>query len=84
VIVTTKANETIAPLHDRMPVMLEEPDWGRWLDRGVEDVDTLGRLLTPAANDLLVAYPVGTAVNSADNDGPELVERVELEATLGL
>jgi hypothetical protein len=33
---------------------------------------------------VLDAYPVGSAVNSADNDGPELVKRVELDATLGL
>jgi putative SOS response-associated peptidase YedK len=44
----------------------------------------LARLLQPASNDLLVAYPVSTAVNSADNDGPQLVERVELEPSLGL
>jgi len=84
VIVTTNANDTVAPLHDRMPVVLEERDWDRWLDPEAGDVDTLAQLLTPADDDLLVAYPVGTRVNSADNDGPELVERVELEPTLGL
>jgi putative SOS response-associated peptidase YedK len=84
VIVTTNANDTVAPLHDRMPVMLEERDWDRWLDPEAGSVDALGRLLTPAADDLLVAYPVGTRVNSADNDGPELVEHVELQPTLGL
>jgi putative SOS response-associated peptidase YedK len=83
-IVTTDANDTVAPLHDRMPVVLEERDWDRWLDPHAADVDRLARLLVPAANDLLVAYPVATAVNSADNDGPELVERVELEPSLGL
>jgi putative SOS response-associated peptidase YedK len=83
-IVTTNANGTLAPLHNRMPVVLEARDWQRWLDPAVEDDDALGSMLVPAADDLLVAYPVGTAVNSADNDGPELVERVELEATLGL
>jgi putative SOS response-associated peptidase YedK len=83
-IVTTNANDALAPLHDRMPVVLEEHDWDRWLDPTVDDVDALSRLLVPARNDVLDAYPVGTAVNSADNDGPELVERVELEATLGL
>ena len=83
-IVTTNANETVAPLHDRMPVVLEERDWDRWLDPDSGDVDALAHLLQPAADDLLVAYPVGTAVNSADNDGPELVERVELEPSLGL
>jgi putative SOS response-associated peptidase YedK len=83
-IVTTNANDTVAPLHDRMPVVLEERDWDRWLDPEAGDVDALVRLLTPAADDLLVAYPVGNRVNSADNDGPELVERVELQPTLGL
>jgi putative SOS response-associated peptidase YedK len=84
VIVTTNANDALAPLHDRMPVVLEERDWDRWLDPDSGDVDALTQLLRPASDDLLVAYPVGTAVNSADNDGPELVERVELEPSLGL
>jgi putative SOS response-associated peptidase YedK len=84
VIVTTNANDTVAPLHDRMPVVLEERDWDHWLDPEAGDVDALARLLAPAADDLLVAYPIGTRVNSADNDGPELVERVELQPTLGL
>jgi putative SOS response-associated peptidase YedK len=83
-IVTTNANDTLAPLHDRMPVVLEERDWDRWLNPGSGDIDALAQLLVPAANDRLVAYPVSTAVNSADNDGPELVERVDLQPSLGL
>jgi putative SOS response-associated peptidase YedK len=83
-IVTTDANNTVAPLHDRMPVVLEERDWDRWLDPDGGDLDGLTRVLRPASDDVLVAYPVATAVNSADNDGPELVERVELEPSLGL
>jgi putative SOS response-associated peptidase YedK len=83
-IVTTNANDTIAPLHDRMPVVLEERDWSRWLDPAIRETGALERLLVPASNELLVAYPVSSAVNSADNDGPELVERVELEPSLGL
>jgi len=83
-IVTTGANGTVAPLHDRMPVVLEERDWDRWLDPDAPELDALVRLLRPAPDDLLVAYPVGTAVNSADNDGPHLVDRVEPEPSLGL
>jgi putative SOS response-associated peptidase YedK len=83
-IVTTSANGTVAPLHDRMPVVLEERDWDRWLDPVSGDVEALARLLRPVSDELLVAYPVGTAVNSADNDGPELVTRVEVEPSLGL
>jgi putative SOS response-associated peptidase YedK len=83
-IVTTNANETIASLHDRMPVVLEQRDWDRWLDPTATNTDTLAGLLAPARDDALVAYPVSTAVNSADNDGPQLVERVELAPSLGL
>jgi putative SOS response-associated peptidase YedK len=84
-IVTIDANDVLAPLHDRMPVVLEERDWDRWLDPAADDVDALARLLVPAPDDVLVAYPVSSAVNSADNDGPELVEQVgEPEPTLGL
>jgi putative SOS response-associated peptidase YedK len=83
-IVTTRANDTVAPLHDRMPVVLEARDWDHWLDPDVHDADVLARLLVPAASDVLAAYPVSSAVNSADNDGPDLVERVELEPSLGL
>jgi putative SOS response-associated peptidase YedK len=83
-IVTTGANGTVAPLHDRMPVVLEERDWDRWLDPDAPELDALARLLRPAADGLLVAYPVGNAVNSADNDGPHLVHRVEPEPSLGL
>ena len=84
-IVTTNANDTVAPLHDRMPVVLEERDWDRWLDPEAGDVDALATAARRRRDDdLLVAYPVGTRVNSADNDGPELVERVELQPTLGL
>jgi putative SOS response-associated peptidase YedK len=86
-IVTTDANDVLAPLHDRMPVVLEERDWNRWLDPTADDVDALARLLVPASNELLVAYAVSSAVNSADNDGPELVqqkEETEPEPSLGL
>lgn len=83
-IVTTEANGVLAPLHDRMPVVLEQRDWDRWLDPTVDDVDSLNQLLVPASNEVLVAYPVSSAVNNADNNGPELVERIELEPSLGL
>jgi putative SOS response-associated peptidase YedK len=83
-IVTTEANDVLAPIHDRMPVVLEERDWDTWLNPTADDAESLTKLLVPASNDLLGVYHVSSAVNSADNDGPELVERVEPEATLGL
>jgi putative SOS response-associated peptidase YedK len=76
-IVTTVANDTLRPLHDRMPVVLPESTWDRWLDRDVRDVAGLGALLVPAPDDALEAYPVSPLVGNAGNDGPELVRRVE-------
>ena len=73
-IITTRANEVVAPVHDRMPVMLPESAWAEWLDRENHDVDALQRLLVPAAVDELEAWPVTTLVNKPENNGPELVE----------
>jgi putative SOS response-associated peptidase YedK len=72
-IVTTEANELMAPIHDRMPVVLERADWERWLDPAT-DLSEVEALLRPAAPGVLEAFPVSTAVNNVANDGPELLE----------
>jgi putative SOS response-associated peptidase YedK len=72
-IVTTTANATLAPIHDRMPVILSTADWGAWLDPAARDPTALLGLLRPAADDLLIRYPVTKRVNSARNEGPDLV-----------
>jgi putative SOS response-associated peptidase YedK len=77
VIVTTTPNELLAPVHDRMPVVLPESAWGDWLDPTNHDVDALAALLVPAPAEQLELWPVSTAVNSADNKGSEVVTRVE-------
>jgi putative SOS response-associated peptidase YedK len=76
-IVTTRANGMMAPVHDRMPVILEEDAWDRWLDVRVHDASVLDPLLEPIPDAVVEMWPVSTAVNSAANNGPELVERVE-------
>jgi putative SOS response-associated peptidase YedK len=78
-IVTTRANATLAPVHDRMPVILPEDSWDRWLDVRINERATLDPLLDPAPDELIEMWPVSTMVNSADNNGPELVDRVEPE-----
>jgi putative SOS response-associated peptidase YedK len=74
-IVTTEANTTLAPVHDRMPVVLGRHDWDRWLDRDITDGGAVVDLLRPAADDLLELWPVSPRVNSARNDDERLVER---------
>jgi putative SOS response-associated peptidase YedK len=77
VIVTTRANDLLAPLHDRMPVLLPEEAWSSWLDPANDDIERLAELLIPAPDADLEFWPVSTAVNKAANFGPELVKRVE-------
>ena len=72
-IITTDANETMAPIHDRMPVILPPSAWDQWLDPTNNDTAALSELLVPAPASLLTAYPVATTVNNVRNDGPDLI-----------
>lgn len=74
-IVTTDANPFLRTIHDRMPVILPEPERGRWLDPS-QDATSLLELLAPYPSDDLAAYEVSTLVNSPSNDMPELIEPV--------
>lgn len=76
-VITTEANATMAPVHDRMPVLLPADRWDEWLDPTNQDTDALAHLLVPAPDDLLVMHPVSTAVNNVRNKGAELIERIE-------
>ena len=76
-IVTTAANAAMAPLHDRMPVILAPDAWSRWLDSNAPDLSELRALLRPAPDEWLEIYPVEPLVNNVRNDGPELVRRLE-------
>jgi putative SOS response-associated peptidase YedK len=75
-VVTTKANDAVAALHDRMPVILSPDDWPLWLDTTVSDVDLLSQLLRPLPDDELELLPVSPRVNSPHNEGPDLIEPV--------
>ncbi len=72
-ILTTDANATMAPIHDRMPVVLEPADYAMWLGEVQASADEPRALLRPAPNDRLVAEPVSTAVNSPRHDMPDCV-----------
>lgn len=68
-VVTTSANATMAPIHDRMPVILDEDGWREWLDPMTVPADLL-MLLQPADDDVLVVQEVSTDVNNVRNQGP--------------
>ena len=75
-VVTTSANATMAPIHDRMPVILPRSAWATWLDPDNDDLETLSGLLLPAADDILRVDPVSNEVNNVRNKGPELINPI--------
>ncbi|MBV9955669.1 MAG: SOS response-associated peptidase [Pseudolabrys sp.] len=75
-IVTTSANRDLAPIHERMPVVVPADAFALWLDPNVDE-KTAASLIAPAQNDLFEAYPVSTAVNRVANDNAELVARFD-------
>ncbi len=68
-IMTTAANATMAPVHDRMPAMIPAARWDDWLDPDT-DTDELLPLLVPGPEDFLQLTKITTAVNSVRNNGP--------------
>jgi putative SOS response-associated peptidase YedK len=70
-LVTAAAPARFAAIHDRVPLVLAEADWDRWLDP--ESPAPAALLAAPAALDALCAREVSTLVNSAANNGPDLI-----------
>jgi putative SOS response-associated peptidase YedK len=77
-IITTSANALMAELHDRMPVILHRDDEEEWLDPEVEDPARVMRFLGPYPAEEMEVVPVSRKVNNARNDGPDLIEPVDL------
>jgi putative SOS response-associated peptidase YedK len=69
-ILTTGANRAIAPLHDRMPIILARDAEAAWLDAAARPQD-LARLLSGLSEAETGVRPVGPAVNDARYDGPD-------------
>jgi putative SOS response-associated peptidase YedK len=75
-IITTKPNDLVAPIHNRMPVILRRDDENVWLDTDADPARLLA-LLTPYPADEMSAYRVSTWVNSPSNDAPQALEPLE-------
>jgi putative SOS response-associated peptidase YedK len=75
-IVTTQANRTLKPIHERMPVIVPPEGFDLWLDGANVDATTASALIAPAPDSLLEAYEISTAVNRTANDNPKLLEPV--------
>ena len=75
-ILTTSPNKLLKPIHDRMPVILDQGDEEMWLDPSIRDIEKLKGLLAPFRAGSMYAYEVSRTVNSPRNDSPECLESV--------
>jgi putative SOS response-associated peptidase YedK len=71
-ILTVPANGTIAPVHDRMPAIIQPDDFDAWLDCWGVLAGAAAELLRPAADDLLEVFEIGPEIGNPRNEGPEL------------
>lgn len=77
VILTTEANGVVAPLHDRMPVILNPEHFDAWLDCKRLSPGDVAEFLIPADDALLEAVELAPKINNPRNDGPEVLETLQ-------
>ena len=75
-ILTTQANDLLRSIHYRMPVIVPEPQYDRWMDTNHYEVDSIERFLRPLPSQLLAIEPVSTHVNNPANDSQQCVQPV--------
>jgi putative SOS response-associated peptidase YedK len=73
-IITTDANDVLRPIHDRMPVILPEENYDRWLNLKIDNSEQLQPLLKSYPAEEMTAFPINTLVNSPRNDTATCIE----------
>jgi putative SOS response-associated peptidase YedK len=81
-IITTQPNELMAGIHDRMPAILQESDYARWLCPDEQEPAEMSTLLQPYPADQMQVFAVSRDVNSPKNEGPNLITPVEVPADI--
>lgn len=76
-LITTQANSVLAPVLDRMPVIIDPKDLDKWLNPRNQDLEKLNLLLKPYDPSKMSAYPVSTFVSNTRNEGPQCIEKLE-------
>lgn len=79
-IITCAANDSVAPVHDRMPVILTPEAESLWLDESIENASELMSVLVPAPNELITMHQVSSEVNSSRRDLPTMNQPVDPDA----
>jgi putative SOS response-associated peptidase YedK len=80
-IITTKPNDLVSPIHNRMPVILRREDEDAWLAKESDPEQLLGMLAAYPA-DAMEAFAVSRALNSPANESPDVLSPVAASVTL--
>ena len=81
-IVTGEPDELVAPIHDRMPVILHRVAWAKWLGEEPATADELLAILKPPfPAERMLAYPISSRINSPKYDDEGLIKEVAVGAT---
>ncbi|NTV46801.1 MAG: SOS response-associated peptidase [Chlorobiales bacterium] len=72
-IITTGPNDLMKPIHDRMPVIIPESEYDKWLDRKITETEVLQPLLVPYPAEEMVAYEVSKQINSPRNNSEKCI-----------
>jgi putative SOS response-associated peptidase YedK len=80
-ILTTDANELMAPVHDRMPVIVDRADYDRWLEPSPLPPGALDDILVTPSSQGFEMYEVSRLVNSPGNDTPACIEPAPRQGT---
>src|SRR5262249_29009535 len=73
-VITTDANQLVAEIHDRMPLILDPKDYVRWLGEETDPRD----LMKPFPSEPMRMWPIWTRVNKPENDDPSIVDPIQL------
>lgn len=76
-IITTAPNKLMADIHNRMPVILPEKEFDRWLDPNNHNTTELKKLLVPFPDEDMKAYPVSRLVSNSKNDTPDCMKPLD-------
>lgn len=75
-VITTKPNELVTEIHNRMPAILEQKNEKKWLNPTITNTDFLDTLLTPLSSEHMETYEVSSLVNSPKNNSIDLIQKI--------
>jgi putative SOS response-associated peptidase YedK len=81
-VLTTGANALMAPIHDRMPVIVPPQAYDQWLDPSMQDAATVSPLLVPYPSEAMAATAVSSYVSRPQNEGPACLQPVPVQGEL--